>query len=90
MVSNIHLLHIRQRLCEMFGCSKSQPFANLYILVVDDLLPLPPIKTPQIFEPYNNRFGDFFNLWSLFVMAKLTEVMRQKGDELNKYLLNIY
>ena len=81
MVSNICLLHIHERLCEICGCSESQPFANLSILVVSDLLQLPPIKTIQICEPYNNRFGDIFNLWLLFAMAGLTEVMRQKGDE---------
>ena len=27
-----------KRLCEIFGCSDSQPFANLSILVVGDLL----------------------------------------------------
>ena len=70
-----------KRLCEIFSCSESQPFANLSILVVGDLLQLPPIKATQRFEPYNNEFGDFFNLWSLFVMTDLTEVMRQKRDE---------
>ena len=81
MVSNICLLHIHERLCEICYCSESQPFANLSILVVIHLLQLPPIKTTQICEPYNNRFGDIFNLWLLFAMAGLTEVMRQKGDE---------
>ena len=81
MVSNICLLHIHERLCEICDCSESQPLANLSILVVSDLLQLPPIKTTQICEPYNNRFGDIFNLWLLFAMAGLTEVMWQKGDE---------
>ena len=54
MFSNICLLHIHKRPCEIFGCSESQPFATLSILVVGDLLQLPPIKVPQIFEPYNN------------------------------------
>ena len=62
-----------KRLCEIFSCSESQPFANLSIPVVGDLLQLPPIKAPQIFEPYNFGFGDFFNLWSLFVMVELTD-----------------
>ena len=88
MVSNICLLYINKRLCEIFGCSKSQPFANLSIPVVGDLLQLPPIKAPQIFEPDNNGFGDFFNLWSLFVMVELTEVMRQKGDKNSVNILN--
>ena len=80
IVSNIRLLHIHKRLCEIFDCSESQPFANLSILVVADLLQLPPIKAPQIFECYNHGLGGFFNLWLLFVMAELTEVMRQKGE----------
>ena len=88
MVSNIRLLQIHKRLCEIFGCSESQPFANLSIIVVGDYLQLPPIKTPQIFEPYNNGFGNFLNLWSLFVMAELTEVMRQKRDENFVNILN--
>ena len=50
MVSNICLLHIHKRLCEIFGCSESQPFANLSILLVGDLLQLPPIKARQIFD----------------------------------------
>ena len=59
IVSNICLLHIHKRLCEIFGCSKSQPFANLSFLVVGDLLQWPPIKASQIFDSYNNGFGDF-------------------------------
>ena len=62
MVSNIHFLHIHKRLHEIFGCSESQPFSNLSILVLGDLLQLPIIKAPQIFEPYKNGFGDFLNL----------------------------
>ena len=38
MVSDIRLLQICKRLCEIFGCSESQPFANLSIPVVGDLL----------------------------------------------------
>ena len=38
MAFNIRLLHIHKRICEIFGCSDSQPFANLSILVVGDLL----------------------------------------------------
>ena len=49
---------------------------------------MPPIKALQIFEPYNKGFGDSFNLWSLFVMAELTEAMRQKGDENFVFLIS--
>ena len=81
MVSNIRLLHINKRLCEILGYPESQPLPDLSIIVVGDLLQLPPIKSPQIFEKYNCRFGGVFSLWSLFLMAQLTEVMRQKGNE---------
>ena len=76
----MRLLHIHKKLCE------NQPFENLSILMVGDLLQLPPIKVPQIFEPYNNGLGDFFSWSSFSVMAELTEVMWQKGD---KYFVNI-
>ena len=56
--------------------------------MLGDLLQLPPIKFCQIFVSYNNGFGDFLNLWSLFVMAELTEKMRQKGDENFVNILN--
>ena len=46
-------------LSEIFGCFETQPLRNLSILVVDYLLELPPIKSPQIFEAYNNVYGDF-------------------------------
>ena len=89
MVSSIRLLHAHKSLCQIFGCSESQPFANLSILIVGDLLQLPPIKVPQILEPYNNGFGDLFNLWLLFVMGELTEVMRKKGIKIMKIFLII-
>ena len=85
MVSNIGLLHIHKPLREIFGCPEYQPFADLSIIVVSDLLQLPPIKSSQIFEKYNS---DSFNLWSLFLMAQFTEVIRQKGDKTFIGLLN--
>ena len=83
MVSNIYLLHIHKRFCEIFRCLETQPFGNLSFLVVGNLLQLPPIKSPQIFEAYNNAFGEFINLWSLFLMDELKQVMRQRGDRLS-------
>ena len=61
MASNIRSLHIHKRLYEILGCEENQPFSSLSVLLVFDLLRLPPVRAPQIFEPYNNRFGDFFN-----------------------------
>ena len=59
MVSKIRLLQIHKRLCEIFGCLETQSFGNLSFLVVGDLFQLPPIKSQQIFEAYNNAFGAF-------------------------------
>ena len=79
MVLNIRLLHIHKRSCKIFGCLEDQPFVDLSIIAVDDLLLLPLIQSPhfQIFEKYNSTFADFFNLWSLFLMEQLTGVIRQ-------------
>ena len=62
MVSNIRL-HVHKKLCEIFDCSESQSFADLSVLIVGDLLQLPPIKSPKLFKKYNSTFGDFFHLW---------------------------
>ena len=51
MVSNICLLYIHKSLSETFGCLESQPFPDLLILVVGDLLQMLPVKTLQIFDP---------------------------------------
>ena len=59
--------------------------------MVGDLLQLPSNKAPQIFELHNNEFGEYFNLWSLFAMVKLTEMMQQIEDKnFINILNNIY
>ena len=85
MISNICLLHIHKRLCEIFGYLETQPFGNLSM---GDLLQVPPIRSTQIFEACNNVFGDFINLWSLFLMTEMTKVMRQRGYQTFIDLLN--
>ena len=62
MVSNMSLLHIHKRLREIIGCPESQPFADLSIIVVGDLLQLSPIRSPQIFEKCNSTFVEFFSV----------------------------
>ena len=41
IVSNIRLLQIHKRLCEIFGCSKAIPFAGKTVILVSDLFQLP-------------------------------------------------
>lgn len=79
MVSNHVLLNIHLRLCEIFGYNESVLFGNKTIIVVGDLLQLPPVRAAYVFKPINMNFNNI-NLWSHFQMCELTEVMRQKGD----------
>ena len=88
MVSNITLTHIHQRLFEIFGCNLNKPFAKKTVLVVGDLLQLPPVKAQYVFIPPPGPFANLFSLWSLFKMCELTEVMRQSGDAEFINLLN--
>ena len=50
MVSNITLLHIHQRLKELFATPNNQLFAGLSIIVVGDLYQLPPIRSKPVFD----------------------------------------
>ncbi|XP_057310266.1 uncharacterized protein LOC130648243 [Hydractinia symbiolongicarpus] len=52
MVSNILLLHIHQRLVEIFGCSTNKPFAGISIIFSGDLYQLPPIKAAPVYSSY--------------------------------------
>ena len=87
-VSNITLLHIHQRLCEIFGCSYGKPFAGKIVLVVRDLIELPQVKSCFVFTPIDGPPGDMFSLWKLFQMCKLTEAMREKCDHIFIEILN--
>ena len=55
MVGNITLLHIHQRLKEIFGLPSTDLFANISIIAVGDLYQLPPIKKKAIFDDYKNE-----------------------------------
>jgi hypothetical protein len=59
MVSNMGLLHIHQRLKEIFCTPSSEIFAGISILAVGDFYQLPPIRSATAFSNYKN---DAFNL----------------------------
>ena len=88
MVSNNLLLHIHQRLTEIFGTSQEIPFAGISILAFGDFYQLPPINARPIFAEYRDPMLNIAPLWRLFRMGELTEVMRQKGDSVFIDLLN--
>ena len=53
MVGDTTLLHIHQRLKEIFGCSSTKLFAGISIMAVGDLYQLLPIKKKAIFDDFN-------------------------------------
>ena len=76
MVSNKTLINVRKRLCESFGCSEAaNPFAGKIVLLLGDLLQLPPVEAQQVFAPLRSLFGAMCNLWTNFLMCELTEAM---------------
>lgn len=90
MVSNITLSYIHLRLCEIFDTSDSDNgwFGRINILVLGDLLQLPPVNEASPFitlnstqsKKYLNSLGTV-NLWAtLFTYDELTQNMRQKND----------
>ena len=88
MVGNTTLLHIHQRLKDIFGTTSSLLFAGITIIVVGDLFQLPPIRKRFAFDSYKN---DVFNLchpWRVFKMIELDKIMRQKNDQAFIELLN--
>jgi hypothetical protein len=55
MVGNITLLHIHQRLKDIFGVPSIDLCADISIIAVGDLYQLPPIKKKAIFDDYKNE-----------------------------------
>ena len=88
MVSNTTLLHIHQRLKDIFATPNDQLYAGLSIIVVGDLYQLPPIRRKPVFDEYKNNIFNLCHPWSVFEMVELTEIMRQKDDQPFIELLN--
>ena len=90
MVSNKLLLYIHQRLLDIFGYSTSlvKPFAGITVIVVGDLYQLPSVLQRPAYADYYDEIYNIHNLWRLFRMCELTEIMRKKGDATFIDLLN--
>ena len=88
MISNNRLLHIHQRLKEIFGTSSSKIFAGISIIAVGDLHQLPPIQQKPIFCKFSNDVYNLSHPWHEFKMIELVEIMRQKDDQPFVQLLN--
>ena len=88
MVGNTTLLHIHQRLKDIFGTTSSLLFAGISIIVVGDLCQLPPIRKRFIFDSYKNEIYNLCHPWMLFKMIELIQIMRQKNYQAFIELLN--
>ena len=88
MISNNKLLHIHQRLKEIFGTSVSKLFADISIICVGDFYQLPPIREKPVFCNYSNDLCNVMHPWHVFKMIELTQIMRQIGDHCFTELLN--
>ena len=81
MVGNTTLLHIHQRLKDIFGTPSSLLFAGISIIVVGDLCQLPPIRRRFIFDAYKNDTYNLYHQWKVFKMIEIQKIMRQKNDQ---------
>ena len=70
MVSNILLLHINQRLVEIFWCNSNIPFACLTVIFYGDFFQLPPIQARPIYSDYNIEWQVLVQLCAKKVMTR--------------------
>ena len=87
MVSNMGLLHIHQRLKEIF-VTPNRHFAGINVLVFGDFFQLLPIRRATTFSNYKNNAFNLYHPWNVFKTAELTQIMRQKDDLAFTLLLN--
>ena len=75
MVGNTTLLHIHQKLKEIFGTLSLQLFAGISIIAVGDLCQIPPIRKRFVFDMYKNDLYNLCHPWNRFKMIELTKIM---------------
>ncbi|XP_067215692.1 uncharacterized protein [Linepithema humile] len=98
MISNLTFMYIHLRLCEIFDTSDCDDgwFGKKHVLLLGDLLQLPPVREDFIFANFSKEKIDKYfgclgvaNLWTtLFNYDELTINMRQKGDGSYRELLS--
>lgn len=79
---------IHRRRCDIMG--NTEPFGGVSILVVGDLLQLPPVMQKPIYKlPTDDMACLYGSLWKEnFEMVELTEIVRQNDDSMFAELLN--
>ena len=90
MVSNHLLLYIHQRLTDILGCNDGTPFAGVSIITCGDFYQLPPIRASPVYAKFigDQTVLNIEHIWRTFKISELTEVMRQRGDQIFIDLLN--
>ena len=92
MVSSDLFFKINARLLEISMCSTAVEFARLTVVLVADLLQLPPVMGKPVYVTVDGcdslERSLALNLWHMFQFAELIEVMRQRGDAKFINLLN--
>ena len=56
MVSNELLFYVHLRLNEIFGAVNNDHFADITVIVVGDLLQLPPVEGRSVYASYKNNW----------------------------------
>ena len=86
MLPSIMLLCLHLRLCSILK-NEEEPFGGCNIIVIGDLLQLPPVRGDQVFElvtakTCRNRIGSFgaVYLWDNFQYDELTKSVRHCAD----------
>ena len=89
MVYNELLFQLNRRLIKIFGCESNRPFAGIPMILCGDLYQLPTVRGKPIYM-FNRSVKGYItlDLWEMFQFAELTEVIRQRGDNLLIHTLN--
>merc|ERR1711983_683317 len=81
LVSSDMLLQIHQRMVQIFQTDESELFAGKSVVLVGDLLQLPPVNATPIYNPPKNlkfrHFNDVEQVFQQFEPYELKENHRQ-------------